>query len=847
MSKNANHKGELYGLCTFTRFPLPLEHPEVNITPSKAFSVVYSEIPQYLTVTHETGIIAGETSFIVTADAGSFIALTVNNEIIGTAEGTGSPVSISIEAQMPGDMILVTVTKQNYYRYESYVTVIPPEGPYIIYNDIAIDDANGNNNGIMETGESILASITMKNIGIEEGVGISVSISTDDEYISLSDDTEDYGTISAGATSSMPNGFAWDVANNIPDLHDVMFTIESTNGTDVWTSTMNITGHAPLLSNGAMTIDDIEQGNGNGSLDPGETVNLIVNTYNGGSATAVNTVGSLMSNSPYVTINNSEFIIGDIESETNGTAIFNVTISAGTPLASVIDFGYYAESGEYNIEYTYSRAVGLILEDWESGDMSQFDWETGGNLDWSISTSNPYEGQYCNKSGSISDQQASWLSITYEVFADDTISFYAMVSSEVAYDYLRFYIDGDMMMNWSGEEEWQRVTIPVSEGTHIFKWEYTKDYSVSGGEDCGRVDYIVLPVPPITSAFAGVDTDYCETDIMQCEGSATYCDSTRWTTSGTGTFDDDLIFTPIYQPSTDDINAGSVVLTFTGFGPTETVSDDVTFTIGKTPTAFAGTEAAICSNEDYYNNIAIAENYNSIEWTTLGDGTFDDSSVVNSTYTPGPTDVENGLTSLVLTVVGTEACGTVTDQLELTIFDATTAYAGEDADICPGLSYTLSDASALNYESIEWTTSGDGTFDDATSQNPIYTPGENDKVSKEVTLTLTAISETVCPTIIDEMLLTLYCTDIDDINSKNRISLYPNPNDGRFTLKLESVSNEYVDVVIYSPIGKLVYKKSDLLPGENYSSMIDLDVLPGIYTIKIEGNNTHITKKIIIK
>jgi len=299
------------------------------------FPLCISEVPQSLTVVHEPGIIAGETSFQVTANAGSFIALTVNNEIIGTAVGTGSPVTISIAAQMPPNQILVTITKQNYYRYESFVDVIPPSGPYVIFNDLTIDDINGNGNGIMETGESIMATIAMKNIGVEEGVNITVTITTDDDYITITDGTEDYGNISAGSTSAMPNGFAWDVANNIPDLHDVMFNIETTDGTEIWTSTMSITGYAPSLAVGQITIDDVDQGNGNGSLDPGETVDIIVKTNNVGSYVAVNTIGTFASTSPFVTVNNSEFNLGDIESGSMETATFNITISEATPLATI--------------------------------------------------------------------------------------------------------------------------------------------------------------------------------------------------------------------------------------------------------------------------------------------------------------------------------------------------------------------------------------------------------------------------------------------------------------------------------------------------------------------------------
>ncbi|MEZ5198795.1 MAG: C25 family peptidase C-terminal domain-containing protein [Bacteroidales bacterium] len=42
-----------------------------------------------MNVTHNPILYAGVTSFDVTVDAGAFIALTVNGEIIGTAESTG--------------------------------------------------------------------------------------------------------------------------------------------------------------------------------------------------------------------------------------------------------------------------------------------------------------------------------------------------------------------------------------------------------------------------------------------------------------------------------------------------------------------------------------------------------------------------------------------------------------------------------------------------------------------------------------------------------------------------------------------------------------------------------------
>jgi len=88
-----------------------------------AFMTLYTEVPKALTIAHASSLQSGATSFSVTADAGSFIALVVNGSIVGKANGTGSPVVFTIPAQNAGDILNVTVTKQNYFRYSSKVKI----------------------------------------------------------------------------------------------------------------------------------------------------------------------------------------------------------------------------------------------------------------------------------------------------------------------------------------------------------------------------------------------------------------------------------------------------------------------------------------------------------------------------------------------------------------------------------------------------------------------------------------------------------------------------------------------------------------------------------------------------
>ena len=474
-----------------------------------AFTTVYSEVPQELTVSHNSFLYMGDTTFEVTADVDALIALSVNGELIGTGTGTGAPVTIDIPVQAPPDQVLVTVTKQNYYRYESNVGILPATGPYVVYSAVTINDGSGNGNGIMETSESILASLTVENVGVEDASNVIVTITTDDPYITITDNSENYGTMLAGSTAVITDGFAWEVASNIPDLNNVIFEMTATDGSMTWTSYFSIMGHAPLLECGALLIDDY-QGNGNSRLDPGETGYLIIPVYNNGSYIAMNASASLSCSSEFITLNNSTYNLYDIGAGLTADALFLVTVSPDAPAGTYIELAFEATSGEYSHQQIYPTIVSMVVEDWESGDMSQFDWTTGGDSDWAVTTDNPYEGYYCIKSGALDNNQNNYLSIQFEVLGEDSLSFWYNVSSEAGYDFLKFYIDDVETSSWSGETGWARASYLITQGTHNFKWEYIKDESFASGDDRALVDFIVFPVAVFEASFSSDVTDICE-------------------------------------------------------------------------------------------------------------------------------------------------------------------------------------------------------------------------------------------------------------------------------------------------------------------------------------------------
>jgi hypothetical protein len=146
----------------------------------------------------------------------------------------------------------------------------------------------------------------------------------------------------------------------------------------------------------------------------------------------------------------------------------------------------------------------------------------------------------------------------------DSISFIRKVSSEPN-DKLKFFIGDELLGEWSGTTGgWTREAFAVTPGVKTFRWVYAKDNSNNGGADMAWLDNIVFPTPMCLTIWAGPDKEDCPEETFQIsESYGTDYTILEWTTSGTGTFDDNTIMHPVYTPSEEDITNGNVTLTLT--------------------------------------------------------------------------------------------------------------------------------------------------------------------------------------------------------------------------------------------------------------------------------------------
>ncbi len=478
--------------------------------------MVRTDDPATMTASHSPILPIGSTSLTVNCNTdGAFVCVSMNNTILGTAYVTGGSAAISFSPLTSIDTLTVCATAFNYVPYLGSVLVNNANGPWVAYTANSVNDASGNNNGKVDFSETIQLDINLHNFGSQTATAVSASLSTTDANISITDNNQVFGDISASADAAQSAAYAFNVVNNIEDQHSLPFTLSvQDNAGGSWPATFTLVANAPKLAIGAFGINDAS-GNNNGVLDEGETADISITTLNNGHADAPNTTGVLTTTTPqWITINSGTHSFGTLALASNANAAFNLSVAPGVPDTAVIELIYTVTSGAYSTNYHYLLTLGLVSEDWESGDFSQFDWVSGGNVPWLITTSAPYEGVDCAVSGNIGDDQTSTLEVTLDVLINDSISFWKKVSSEADYDFLSFYIDGNLMDQWSGTLAWSKEDYAVTAGIHLFKWVFSKDYIISSGSDCAWVDYILFP--PTVSGYSNISEATSTKNFLRC-------------------------------------------------------------------------------------------------------------------------------------------------------------------------------------------------------------------------------------------------------------------------------------------------------------------------------------------
>lgn len=370
------------------------------------------------------------------------------------------------------------------------------------------------------------------------------------------------------------------------------------------------------------------------------------------------------------------------------------------------------------------------------------------------------------------------------------------------------------------------VTITwITAGLQNVKVNYTNENGCTAlSSTIKNVTVNTLPVPTIagsTSVCAGTSGI-----IYSTEGGMT---GYTWTispggtiTGGSGTHEITVTW------NTAGLNTVSVTYTDTD-GCIPELPTSYAVTVTDAPMVNAGPDTISCPGSPITLAQATATNTSVVFWTRIGDGTFIDPTLINATYTPGPQDFINGTFTLILGGAGIAPCGNVSDTVVVTISPVTVAFAGDNDTICAGEIYTLAASSTFNYDSLLWTTSGDGTFDDNTLLHPVYTPGTNDLNNGNVTLTLVAANPVV------------YCN-----NASSSLILYIKPlPDANAGVDMAICAGDTIQLNA-SGGGNYVWVPANGLSDDSIANPLAYPLITTIYTVSVTLNGCSKTDEITV-
>ncbi|MBR4136753.1 MAG: T9SS type A sorting domain-containing protein [Bacteroidales bacterium] len=457
--------------------------------------MVRTTVPQTLTVNYDNLIPLGTTSVDFTCPVeGARITLTSHNEILATGLVSNGSLSLNIPSSLtPNDSIIMLAAAPNYLPTEGVIQLFVQNGPYILCKDISFSD-NGNNNGEADYGETVAANATFSNVGNESAQNISVTVTSNDPYLTILNGSHNISSMAANATEIRNNTFSFRVASNVPAFHNANVHMVIHFGDKSVEKDFVIPLHAPqlnILEN--ITINDASLGNGNHRLDFGEHSHISLEVMNTGNGTAGEGTLYLNSTDGKLTVYRLPNDIPSLSANQSHSSIYRIKVNPSVTQSCVAELRALYRVGDYEVERMMYVKIGIVTEDWESGDFSSFSWNPGGNNNWTLTTQNPYEGTYAVRSATIGNNASSTLSISWECSTADTISFYYWVSSEEGYDKLSFKIDNSEKGSWSGNIGWTRAAFPVSAGHHTFSWTYSKDQYMTAGSDMAKIDYVVFP------------------------------------------------------------------------------------------------------------------------------------------------------------------------------------------------------------------------------------------------------------------------------------------------------------------------------------------------------------------
>ena len=272
--------------------------------------------------------------------------------------------------------------------------------------------------------------------------------------------------------------------------------------------------------------------------------------------------------------------------------------------------------------------------------------------------------------------------------------------------------------------------------------------------------------------------------------------------------------------------------------------DDLWFPPAHAAIAYAGDDILTCKISAIELLDAYAYDYNSVHWTTDGDGVFENDTIVNAVYIPGRHDTINGNFILTIEAIGEDSFFSSTtvqfvDDIELGSIVGDSVVNKYENQVSQ---YAVENQDGVNYVWTLEPAEAGYIYSHGNAIDLVWNLHEGDM---DAILTVTAdngcdmepVTKTIC----------LIGTGVSEWQAFD-FDLYPNPTDGKVSLVMgESLQGKAV-IEVYNLLGERMMHQnaSQLHQGETIT--LDLSKMAsGLYIITLRTDSGSCSKKVSVK
>lgn len=295
-----------------------------------------------------------------------------------------------------------------------------------------------------------------------------------------------------------------------------------------------------------------------------------------------------------------------------------------------------------------------------------------------------------------------------------------------------------------------------------YKWstgETTQSIFVTSAGDYSVEITDVTDCPPVEAATT-VDQHFSEIDVLtgdgnvcvtaptiQLEGEVLVAKGGEWS-GGNGTFfPNEQTIDAYYTFSSDEVaaNSATLTLTSTGNGGCPGDSEDLTITLSPEPNVFAGNDTMVClSDIEVQLYGSVTDGASDGVWSTLGTGTFSNTSNLRGKYYPSSADTAAGSVTLILSSIANGPCLPIKDTMVLTFGNEPKPDFDFTRPACSGQNIQFTNLSTVGWgviETYQWDFGNSLISSDEEPFTSYTAPGDYE-------VTLNVVSDKGCPGVV---------------------------------------------------------------------------------------------------